>query len=96
VEGAIRFDGKKVSGMDAPTMVKQGIALCPEGRRVWAGLPVMTNLELGAWTRKDRNKVSGTIEQVFSYFPRLEERKDQMAGTLSVASSRCWRSAAPS
>jgi branched-chain amino acid transport system ATP-binding protein len=64
-------------------MVKQGIALCPEGRRVWAGLPVMTNLELGAWTRKDRNKVSGTIEQVFSYFPRLEERKDQMAGTLS-------------
>jgi branched-chain amino acid transport system ATP-binding protein len=82
-KGTIRFDGKKVSGLDAPNMVKQGIALCPEGRRVWAGLPVMTNLELGAWTRTDRNKVSDTIEQVFSYFPRLEERKDQMAGTLS-------------
>jgi branched-chain amino acid transport system ATP-binding protein len=82
-KGEIRFDGKKVSGLDAPTMVKQGIALCPEGRRVWAGLPVRTNLELGAWTRKDRSAVSRTVEQVFSYFPRLDERKDQMAGTLS-------------
>jgi branched-chain amino acid transport system ATP-binding protein len=82
-KGEIRFDGKKVSGMDAPTMVKQGIALCPEGRRVWPGLPVLTNLELGAWTRKDRGAVKSTVEQVFSYFPRLDERKDQLAGTLS-------------
>lgn len=81
--GEIRFDGKKVSGMDAPTMVKQGISLCPEGRRVWPGLSVLTNLELGAWTRKDRGAVGQSIEQVFSYFPRLSERKDQLAGTLS-------------
>ena len=47
-KGEVRFDGKKVSGMDAPKMVQQGISLCPEGRRVWPGLPVLTNLELGA------------------------------------------------
>jgi branched-chain amino acid transport system ATP-binding protein len=82
-KGEVRFDGKKVSGMDAPKMVQQGIALCPEGRRVWPGLPVMTNLELGSWTRKDRKGVDATVEQVFSYFPRLDERKDQLAGTLS-------------
>jgi branched-chain amino acid transport system ATP-binding protein len=53
------------------------------GRRVWPGLSVMKNLELGAWSRKDRNKIDDTVQQVFGYFPRLEERKDQMAGTLS-------------
>ncbi len=81
-KGEVRFDGRKVSGLDAPEMVKQGIALCPEGRRVWPGLPVLTNLQLGAWTRKDKG-ADQTVQQVFSYFPRLEERKDQLAGTLS-------------
>ncbi len=81
--GEVRFDGKKVSGLSAPEVVREGIALCPEGRRVWPNLPVKTNLELGAWTRKDRKGISGTVEEVFSYFPRLDERKDQMAGTLS-------------
>ncbi len=81
--GEVRFDGKKVSGKDAPSMVKEGIALCPEGRRVWPGLSVLTNLQLGAWTRKDKKAVDASTEQVFGYFPRLEERKDQLAGTLS-------------
>ncbi len=81
--GQVMFDGKKVSGLSAPEMVRQGIALCPEGRRVWPSLPVRTNLELGAWTRKDRKGIDASIQEVFSYFPRLEERKDQMAGTLS-------------
>ena len=81
--GEVRFDGKKISGKDAPGIVKAGISLSPEGRRVWPGLSVMKNLELGAWSRKDRNRISETAEQVFSYFPRLEERKDQLAGTLS-------------
>ena len=64
-------------------MVQQGISLCPEGRRVWSGLPVLTNLELGAWVRKDQKGIDETVQQVFSYFPRLDERKEQMAGTLS-------------
>jgi branched-chain amino acid transport system ATP-binding protein len=81
--GEIRFDGKRISGKDAPGIVKAGIALSPEGRRVWPGLSVLKNLELGAWVRKDQKAVGQTVEQVFGYFPRLEERKDQMAGTLS-------------
>jgi branched-chain amino acid transport system ATP-binding protein len=81
--GEVRFDGKKITGKDAPGVVKAGISLSPEGRRVWPGLSVMKNLELGAWSRKDRNKIGETVEMVFSYFPRLEERKDQLAGTLS-------------
>jgi branched-chain amino acid transport system ATP-binding protein len=81
--GEVRFDGKKVSGKSAPEVVREGIALCPEGRRVWPSLSVRTNLELGAWTRKDRRAVDTTVQEVFSYFPRLDERKDQMAGTLS-------------
>ena len=81
--GEVRFDGKKVSGKDAPFVVKAGISLSPEGRRVWPGLSVMKNLELGAWSRKDRTKVDETVQQVFGYFPRLDERKDQLAGTLS-------------
>jgi branched-chain amino acid transport system ATP-binding protein len=83
-EGQILFDGRNLAGMAPPEIVKQGIALSPEGRRVFPGLSVLTNLRLGAWTR--RNEKSGSndaMAQVFHYFPRLEERKDQLAGTLS-------------
>ena len=84
-EGQIRLDGKVVSGLDAPRVVAAGIGLSPEGRRVFPALSVLTNLRLGAWTRKADGKKAAdeTIEQVFSYFPRLEERKDQLAGTMS-------------
>ncbi len=81
--GEVRFDGKTISGKDAPGIVRAGVALSPEGRRVWPGLSVMKNLELGAWSRKDRKRIDETVQQVFEYFPRLEERKDQLAGTLS-------------
>ena len=81
--GQIRFDGKNIASMPPPKIVKHGVALVPEGRRVWPALSVMTNLRLGAWTRKDSREVQQSIEQVFGYFPRLDERKDQMAGTLS-------------
>ncbi len=81
--GEVRLDGQKISGLDAPGIVKAGISLSPEGRRVWPGLSVMKNLELGAWSRKDRKRIDETVQQVFEYFPRLEERKDQLAGTLS-------------
>ena len=81
--GEIRFDGKKLSGRDAPSIVREGVALCPEGRRVWPGLTVLTNLMLGAWTKKDGQGVDEMLQRVFHYFPRLDERKDQLAGTLS-------------
>ena len=83
--GQVRLDGRVISGLDAPKVVAAGIGLSPEGRRVFPQLSVLTNLRLGAWTRKSSGKkaVEETIERVFGYFPRLEERKDQLAGTMS-------------
>jgi len=79
--GKTTFDGEVISGMSAPDIVKRGVALCPEGRRVFPGLSVRTNLELGAWT--NRAVMKQQMERVFGYFPRLEERASQLAGTLS-------------
>ena len=79
--GQTRFDGEVISGLSAPEIVKRWVALCPEGRRVFPGLSVRTNLELGAWTNRAVMKTQ--MERVFGYFPRLEERSDQLAGTLS-------------
>jgi len=81
--GEVRFDGTTLSGKDAPAIVREGVSLAPEGRRVWPGLTVLKNLTLGAWTVKDKAQVDRTVQRVFGYFPRLDERKDQMAGTLS-------------
>jgi branched-chain amino acid transport system ATP-binding protein len=82
-QGQIVFDGVNIANLAPPKIVKHGVALVPEGRRVWPALSVMTNLRLGAWTRKKGREVDESIEQVFGYFPRLDERKDQLAGTLS-------------
>ena len=79
--GEIRFDGKPISGLPAAEIVKRGVSLAPEGRRVFPQLSVRTNLELGAWT--NRKVMKEQMARVFGYFPRLEERADQMAGTLS-------------
>jgi branched-chain amino acid transport system ATP-binding protein len=79
--GQVRFDGQVISGLPSSEIVKRGVALCPEGRRVFPGLSVRTNLELGAWTR--RSVMKQQMERVFGYFPRLEERTSQLAGTLS-------------
>ena len=82
--GDVRLDGKSLKGLDAPKIVAAGIGLSPEGRRVFPGLTVLTNLRLGAWTRKrNKKQTEEMIQRVFGYFPRLEERKDQMAGTMS-------------
>jgi branched-chain amino acid transport system ATP-binding protein len=82
--GEIRFDGRPLNGLAPPDIVKQGIALSPEGRRVFPGLSVLTNLRLGAWTRRgQKGLVEDGLGQVFHYFPRLEERREQLAGTLS-------------
>ena len=79
--GQTRFDGEVISHLSAPEIVKRGLALCPEGRRVFPQLSVRTNLELGAWT--NRSVLKQQMEKVFAYFPRLEERADQFAGTMS-------------
>ena len=79
--GAIQFLGKDITKATPQSRVAMGISQSPEGRRVFPGLTVLENLEMGAYLRKD--DISGDMEKVFSYFPRLKERKKQSAGTLS-------------
>ena len=82
--GTIRFDGEDITAKSAAERVALGVALVPEGRRVFPALSVANNLRLGAWTRRKRTKeVDAARELVFDYFPRLAERADQLAGTLS-------------
>jgi branched-chain amino acid transport system ATP-binding protein len=82
--GVIRFDGEDIAGRAPTQLVNRGIALVPEGRRVFPALSVANNLRLGAWSRRrDRNEVEQRRQLVFEYFPRLAERVDQLAGTLS-------------
>ncbi len=82
--GSIRFDGEDITAKSAAERVALGIALVPEGRRVFHALSVANNLRLGAWTkRKHPKEVDEARELVFDYFPRLAERADQLAGTLS-------------
>ncbi len=79
--GAIQFQGKDITKTTPQSRVAMGISQSPEGRRVFSGLTVLENLEMGAYLRKD--DFSGDLEKVFAYFPRLRERKKQVAGTLS-------------
>jgi len=82
--GAIRFDGRRIDGRSPAQLVRAGIALVPEGRRVFPELTVAANLRLGAWTRRrHRAELEQRRDLVFGYFPRLAERVDQLAGTLS-------------
>jgi branched-chain amino acid transport system ATP-binding protein len=82
--GSIRFQGKEIGRRDPRRLVAEGLVLVPEGRHVFPGLSVANNLRLGAWSvRKDRKFYKERLKLVFEYFPRLEERKDQLAGTLS-------------
>jgi branched-chain amino acid transport system ATP-binding protein len=82
--GTVRFDGDDVTGLAPAALVRMGISLVPEGRRCFPQLTVAENLRLGAWSRRQRKaEVNETIERVFRYFPRLEERVDQAAGSMS-------------
>ncbi|MDQ1374381.1 MAG: branched-chain amino acid transport system ATP-binding protein [Actinomycetota bacterium] len=82
--GSITFEGESIVGRDAAVLVERGIALVPEGRRVFPGLTVAQNLRLGSWTKRRRKQeLAATEERVYEYFPVLEERRDQMAGTMS-------------
>lgn len=81
--GSIQFEGQEIAGMPAHEIVKTGISQVPEGRRIFAEMSVLENLELGAFTRKDKDGIKADMEQVFDRFPRLKERIGQLAGTLS-------------
>ena len=81
--GKIEFEGKDITKMPAHKIVTLGMAHVPEGRRVFADLSVYENLLMGAFTRKDKDEISQTLEMVYKRVPRLKERKNQVAGTLS-------------
>ncbi len=84
MSGRVLFDGSSLGRRSPSSRVKTGISLCPEGRRVFPRLSVQQNLRLGAWTqRRHPRTVKQQLELVLDYFPRLDERADQMAGTLS-------------
>ncbi len=81
--GTIKFLDKDIAGMAAHKIVNEGISQVPEGRKIFAEMTVMENLELGAFIRNDKDEIAKDFKMVFGRFPRLEERKLQMAGTLS-------------
>ena len=82
-EGHIEFDGTDISKLNTRDVVKQGIVLCPEGRRVFPDLTVDENLTMGAYLRKDKADVKKDRDWVYELFPRMKEREWQLAGTLS-------------
>ncbi|AEF85219.1 branched-chain amino acid ABC transporter [Treponema primitia ZAS-2] len=81
--GAVFFDGADISGLSPDRIVSAGLIQVPEGRRIFANLSVKDNLEMGAYTRRDRPAIRDDMENVFTLFPRLKERLRQVAGTLS-------------
>jgi branched-chain amino acid transport system ATP-binding protein len=83
VAGEIAFEGRSISGLAADRILSLGIAHCPEGRRVFPHMSVVENLEMGAYLRRDARAVADDMARIFELFPRLAERRQQFAGTLS-------------
>lgn len=81
--GSIKFQDHEISRMPEHKIVQQGISHVPEGRRMFSNLTVLENLKMGAYTRKDKQEISNSLEMVYERFPRLKERTRQLAGTLS-------------
>lgn len=82
-KGTVIFEGKEITKVPAHKIVSLGMAHVPEGRRVFASLSVFQNLKLGAYTRNSKDEIEESLKMVYARFPRLEERKNQLAGTLS-------------
>lgn len=82
-KGNVMFEGQDITKIPAHKIVSMGMAHVPEGRRVFAQLSVYQNLKLGAYTCNDKKKIEETLQMIYKRFPRLEERKNQIAGTLS-------------
>lgn len=83
LEGRVLLEGKDLAPFKAHEIVYKGIAMVPEGRRIFARLSVVENLDMGAYSRNNKQEVADDLERVFSLFPRLKERRNQVAGTLS-------------
>ena len=81
--GTIRFNGESLAGLKPHRITRMGVAMVPEGRRVYKEMTVMENLEMGAYPKRGRARMSETMERVMNLFPALGRRKDQPAGTLS-------------
>ena len=81
--GSVIFEGERLDGTDPSAIVKRGIAMVPEGRRVFPFMSVKDNLMMGAFTRSDKEETQNTLGTILSRFPRLKERYSQAAGTLS-------------
>jgi branched-chain amino acid transport system ATP-binding protein len=81
--GSIEYLGKNIAGKGAWDLVKEGLAMVPEGRGVFARMSITENLLMGAYIRKDKAEIANDIDKIFGIFPRLKERKDQLAGTMS-------------
>ncbi len=81
--GDIEYQGKSIKGQGPWDLVKQGLAMVPEGRGVFTRMTITENLQMGAYIRRDKAGIVQDIERVFTIFPRLRERKDQLAGTMS-------------
>ena len=82
-EGDIEYLGKSIKGKGAWDLVKDGLAMVPEGRGVFARMTIIENLQMGAYIRNDKPEIAADMEKMFTIFPRLRERKDQLAGTMS-------------
>ena len=82
-KGSVWFEGKDITKVPAHQIVSMGMAHVPEGRRVFANLTVLQNLKMGAYTRKDKTEIEQTLDSIYKRFPRLMERQNQLAGTLS-------------
>lgn len=82
-EGSVLFEGTDITKIPAHKIVSMGMAHVPEGRRVFANLTVLQNLKMGAFTRKDKAEIQETLSMIYQRFPRLQERQNQLAGTLS-------------
>ncbi len=82
-DGDVEYLGKSIRGKGAWDLVKQGLAMVPEGRGVFTRMSITENLQMGAYVRRDKAGIARDIERMFTIFPRLKERKDQLAGTMS-------------
>jgi len=82
-DGDIEYLGKSIKGKGAWDLVREGLAMVPEGRGVFARMTITENLQMGAYIRNDKFEIAADMEKMFSIFPRLRERKDQLAGTMS-------------
>ena len=81
--GSIQFNGTELTALPTKDVIRQGVALCPEGRRIFKSISVYENLLAGAYSKNDKVRTEENIEEMFKLFPRLKEREKQLAGTLS-------------